>query len=212
MTFLKKIKLSALIPIGFILLVIIYTYPLIGLWGQIKPASYPESFEDTNAYLKSQNITGHIIYLPWQTYLTYNWTRHISADGRIANPINKVVEPLVITGPDEYGGYTELQKSITSCLNQTSITCLESLDVQYILTDKCSSYNDYAWIGSLGLDKDHEDSCIVSYKISNSHTIDRKIKIPMRFYIGSAISAITLGVLVYLLASNKPGKRVSHPK
>ena len=190
----KKKLISSIITIVFVALIILYTYPLIGLWGQVKSTSYPLSYENSNYYLTNNNIEGHIIYLPWQTYLTYNWTLNISSDGRIANPINKVIEPLIITGPDKYGPVSKIQDSVTKCLLNKSIECLENNSVQYVLKDKCAYFpHNYSWINESIV---HEDSCITIHEINNKNLIDRTIRPPLRFVVGCLISIIALIKLI----------------
>ena len=187
-----------LIPSIFIALILLYTYPLIGLWGQIKPAEYPQSYQETASFIDSQNITGHIIYLPWEGYLTYNWTVGTSPDGRIAVPINNLVKQIIIVYPGQWGGTNELQQNLTLCLNNQSISCLENRGVQYILNDRCASFpTHYSWIN---LSSVHSDSCIDIYQLNNKIRVDRTIHPPLRFIIGSLISLITLiGIIIYLV-------------
>lgn len=195
------------VVIIFIGAIILYTYPLIGLWGQIKPVEYPGSYQETNQFLNSQNLTGHIIYLPWEGYLTYTWTLGSSSDGRIAVPINKVVEPIIITSPGLWGGKNDLQQNITYCLTEQSVGCLENQSVQYIMKDKCAFYPTiYPWINETLV---YEDNCIQIYKINNKSVIDRSIHVPLRFIIGSSISLITLiGMIIYLILHSERYKKL----
>jgi hypothetical protein len=196
------IKATSIITIVFVILIILYTYPLIGLWGQVKTTSYPDDYTTLNTYLKQQNISGHVIYLPWQTYLTYNWTRNVSTDGRIANPINKVVEHIVLTGPDDYGGKTDIQEKIGRCIETKDIGCLEDESVEYIILDRCAYYPPHDWLDGSIL----ETSCISLYRLDPVSDAPKQ-RIPLRFIIGSAISLIALIVSVYLLAfQDRQGK------
>ena len=194
------------VPTIFVALIVLYTYPLIGLWGQVQPCDYPDSYQETNSFLLSHNISGHVIYVPWELYLTYNWTTGCNPDGRIANPINNVVEPVVITSPGQWGGKTNLSNNIGNCLNKNSTSCLEDLGVQYVLKDKCRiSYpNNYTFINNIV----HEDDCIEIYELNNSIDIDRSVKPPLRFIIGSIISLTTLiGIIVYLIIDTNKNKK-----
>lgn len=194
---------GAIVSFLFIAFVLIFTYPLINLHNQIQGTNYPESYKETNSYLESQNLTGHIIYLPWETYLTYTWTKNASPDGRIPVPINRLVKPIVQTGPTEWGAATEFQSDIEDCLNQNSTACLESLSVQYILLDSCAYFPDrYSFLNQTPIA--HQDSCITIYRLNPKTEIDRTIKVPARFIVGSIISLLTLIILIFMLAKKSP--------
>jgi hypothetical protein len=190
------------IPLLFIIGIITFTYPLIGLWGQIKPCDYPDSYQQTNSFLESNNLTGHVIYLPWEGYLTYNWTLGCSPDGRIATPINKIVKPIIQTSPGQWGRKTEFKNNISNCLAQKNTSCLKSQNVQYILKDRCALYPyNYDWLNQTPV---YNDSCIEIHELTPSKQIDRSIHVPIRFIIGSVISIITLiGMIIYLILNRK---------
>ncbi len=128
----------------FMVMLLTYTYPLIGLSHQIKPIEYPESYFEAAHFL--ENKTG-IIYIPWMDYLTYNWTENKTPDGRIANPVN-VIFHNVIKNPGPWGKQTELTINITRCLTNSSFKCLKKNKINYIVYDKCFKLTDkfYGWI------------------------------------------------------------------
>ncbi len=195
----KKLKRipAKLITISLIICIILYTYPLIGLGGQKSPAEYPSSYFETNNFLKNENIKGYLIYLPWESYLTYNWSLNTSPDGRIAVPINNVVGSNVLVSSGLWGAETEFTNNITNCLNNQSITCLEENNVQFVLFDKCAYYiTEYEWIKNSLV---HEDNCIKIYELYNKEEVSETV-IPFRFYMGACISAITLfGILTFII-------------
>jgi hypothetical protein len=191
----KEKIVSYTISTIFLILLLIYTYPLIGLWDQSKTTSYPDSYKEAESYLKERNITGHIIYLPWETYLTYNWSLNTSSDGRIANPINRIIKPIIITGPDEYSGKDQLQESIGNCLEIKSIDCLKNNAVQYVLKDRCAIYGGrYAFLNN----PQYRNSCIDIYEINDSKSAE-KPSIPIGFILGTSISLITLVFIIFHL-------------
>jgi hypothetical protein len=194
------------IPALFVAAIILFTYPLIGLWGQVHPTTYPPSYEQTNNYLKEQNLTGYIVYLPYYDYLTYNWTLRASPDGRIANPINKLVEPVVITNPGPWGANTVQTEALGRCIEAKNQSCLEANDVQFVLADHCyadDKHQDYAWLDN----NVRNDSCISIYELQNAHRVDRTTHVPLRFIIGTAISVLTLLCIVGYLAYGKNRRR-----
>ncbi|MFA5382548.1 MAG: hypothetical protein WC356_05230 [Candidatus Micrarchaeia archaeon] len=182
-------------------LIIIYNFPQIGLWGQLHPISYPESYSELNTYLKNIDETGHVMYLPLGTYFTYNWSKPAGLDGRIGNPINRVVEKFIITGSNEqdYGAKNELQTNLEVCLKNKNISCLEEQGIQYIILDDCAHFPDkYQWIRD-NLNKTHKDGCTEVYKTNTIVKVDKDLEIPLSFIIGSIISIITLLYLIFIL-------------
>jgi len=194
----KPLYLIALTSL-LVLFILAYTYPLIGLNNQIKPISYPNSYDQANDYLNQQSITGYIIYLPFENYLTYSWSKDSSSDGRIAVPIDQILKEPVIVGADRWGTADEITAKISNCISEKSISCLEQSNVQYILYDKCAYYPEsYSFITSSSTPV-YQNDCINLYKISNLSKV-KPFPVPPRFIIGISISLITLIVLViYLL-------------
>jgi hypothetical protein len=184
------------INVLFILLIILYTYPLIGLWGQVKSVEYPDSYKETNEFMNELNIEGNVIYLPWQTYLTYIWSQDVSSDGRIANPINKVIEHNIYTGSDRYGYTTRYQEQINHCLILNSKECLKESSVQYVMHDSCAFFNDeYKWIEQ---DPIFTNNCISIYELDEFTQPEPK-PFPFGFVLSSIISFTTLIIMVYSL-------------
>lgn len=184
------------IPLILVILFIIFlSFPLIGLNNQIKPVNYPNSYFEIDNYLSNKQINGNIIYLPWQTYLTYNWSLASSSDGRINVPINQIIKPPVITGPDTYGSETIKTYKISICLEKQSIDCLKENYVEYILLDKCSLYQeDYTYLTKNLSIKAYSNACIDVYKLDiNNKPYD---PIPIRFLISLLISLLTLLIII----------------
>lgn len=187
------------------LFIFVYTFPMIFLSNQITPVDYPLDYFSADSFLQNQQINGYIIYLPWQTYLTYNWTQTISSDGRIANPINAIIHNRVIQGSDRWGSNTKLTSSISECIEQKSIECLKSNNVEYIIKDTCTFYPDnYPWIS---YKKVYTGSCLLIYKLEITKPIETE-KIPLRFIIGTEISFISLIIMIYLLLKDKISNKV----
>jgi len=187
-------KLSILYIIFIIIFILLFSFPLLGLWNQQKEMQFPKDYYSIGNYLDNQEISGYIIYLPWQNYLTYNWTYGISGDGRIAIPINQIIKQRVIIGADEYGSETSLTINISKCLSNKNIVCLEKAGVEYIIKDKCVNFvENYSWL-SLPV---YENTCLSLYKLNNS--VVEKENVPLKFVIGVMISIITLLVLIVLL-------------
>lgn len=192
----NKFKLNNKITnIALIVFILVYSFPLIGLWNQVKPVNYPSSYDETNQFLLDENITGWLIYLPWEAYLTYDWSVNASSDGRISVPINYLVEPYVIVSPGSWGDQDEFSNNISECLEVQSVSCLENNNVQYVLRDDCTFYpNNYSWINNTLV---HKSDCLTLFELNSSKKVEYDI--PQRFIIGSLISLTTfIVILIYL--------------
>ncbi len=189
------------IYLSFIVLIIFYTFPLINLSGQIKPVIYPLSYEKSNNFLLSENIKGYIIYLPWEGYLTYNWTLNSTPDGRITVPINELIKIEILRSKGAWGTSDFLINNIENCLDNTNETCLENLGIQYILKDKCAEYPlSYTWINET---KVFEEGCLEIYKINNKTKISKKITASLRSIIGFIISFLTGITLLFVVLQKR---------
>ena len=195
-----KLTKNNLQRILVIALILITTLPLITI--PVTNTDYPESYEELNTYLNQQEINGHIIYLPWQQYLSYNWTKDTASDGRIGVPINEITNHPVIEGPDEYGGNSGIRLEISNCLNDKE--CLKDLGIQYIIKDNCALYPDkYEWLTN----PEYENNCIELYKIEGTK---QKQSIPLRFTFSIIISLLTFIYVVKQLLNKKQAKLQKH--
>ncbi|HRZ85584.1 MAG TPA: hypothetical protein P5277_02280 [Candidatus Paceibacterota bacterium] len=205
----NKLTFSILIAL-FLMFILCYTFPLAGLNNQLKPVKFTNSYYQVNDFLNRQNTeNSYIIYLPWQTYLTYNWTINSSSDGRIANPINSIIEKPVLQGPDRWGNDNSLTKPITDCINKKEVSCLENAGVSFIIKDKCAYYLDgYEWIDlSSRAEPVLNTDCLDIYKLNNKPIV--KPSVPLRFILGILISLLTLiGILFVLFVKSDKKQKI----
>jgi len=119
-------------------MILIYNYPQIGLHNQLHPISYPTCYSNLNTYLNTLPEDSKIIYLPWHIYMTYNWSIPAGIDGRVSNPINRVVDRYIITGvhPTDLGAITGQAAEIDECIKTKSVDCLREKQVGYVIFDK----------------------------------------------------------------------------
>lgn len=191
-------KLKFLPTLLIIILIILFSFPLINLNNQIHSVSYPKDYSELNSFFNSKQVNAKIIYLPWQNYLTYNWTINSSPDGRISVPINSLVKQKILIGPDTWGAESSLTLPISQCLKQNNLSCLEQNHVQFIIHDKCSFYQDnFIKNSSLSLaPKAFSNPCLDVYELS---TQPFNQPIPLRFTIGIIMSILTLIILIIFL-------------
>ncbi|MEK6800967.1 MAG: hypothetical protein AABY05_03465, partial [Nanoarchaeota archaeon] len=192
----KRGKIFALVfTILVVLLVIGSSFVLIGLHGQVKNTEYPESYFALNEFLNGLDLQGKLIYLPWESYLSYNWTREASSDGRIAVFANEFMDKEVIEGPDEYGGNNDFRREVSGCLEIKNKSCLKEIGVEYVLEDKCAVYSErYDWFEG---ERKFESECVDVYYIGG---VAEKKEIPGRFLISLfvSVSAFVYSIFVIL--------------
>ena len=189
--------------IGLITLIFGLNFTMINLNGQVRNVEYPKSYQKINEFFNNKEVVGKIIYLPWQGYLSYSWSRNVSSDGRIGAFINGIIDKGVISGPDEYGGNSGFRLEVSSCLNEKSKECLKEKGVEYAMHDKCAYYpDDYFWLKSE--EKVFESECVDVYYIRG---LSEKNKVPLRFILSVIISVLTLAYIVFVLGSGRLHKR-----
>lgn len=180
--------LGIFVVIGLIALIFGLNFTMINLNNQVKNTEYPASYQEVNEFFNNQNITGKIIYLPWQGYLSYNWSQNVSKDGRIGVFANGIIDKGMISGPDEYGGNNGFRLKISDCLNNENKDCLKENGIEYVMHDKCAYYPDnYSWLDNFG--KAFSSECADVYYIGG---VGEKEKMPIRFILGLIISILTL--------------------
>ena len=187
----RNVKIGILFLL-FAIFIVCFTYPLIGLHHQLRPMEYPQEYTHLDTYLEQHPTSGYAIYLPWQLYLTYTWSKNSSSDGRIAVPMNRIVHRPVIIGPDEYGAENELSSSISFCLEIENLECLKEMGVSTIIKDVCTGYpENYTWINST---ETFNEGCLHVYEYSSAEISSPSI--PGRFILGLMIS---VGLVIYFL-------------
>lgn len=199
----KNKSTKIIINTCLVLLIFGLTFPMINMGNQLRHQEYPQEYFQLNDYLNSQQIQGDIIFLPWEGYLTYNWSRNVSSDGRIGAFANAIMDNPVLTGPDTYGGNTGRRLEVSKCLNNESIDCLENLGVEYVIYDNCALYqNKYEWLRQGP--KEFQGECTELYNIQG---FKERTKIPFRFIVTFIISLISFVLAIYLLVNGQSHKK-----
>jgi hypothetical protein len=54
-----------------------------GLWGQVKPVFYPNSWQETKNYLQERRAKA--LFLPWHGYMSFGWDDNLI----LANPVKR---------------------------------------------------------------------------------------------------------------------------
>jgi hypothetical protein len=138
---------------GAVLLPLLYvsTMPL-GFAGQLKAVNYPSSWYSYQDSLKQHAIAGKILFLPWNEYMSYNFTPRI-----IANPAPDFFSASVISGTNaQFGGLDDPTPTPTSEFIESDILAhttqinlgvkMAKLHIQYILLADGYDVNQYGWL------------------------------------------------------------------
>jgi hypothetical protein len=186
---------SFFVLILFLIVVVSINFNMINFGGQLKNVNYPESYYNVNDFFNEREVVGYIVFLPFEGYLTYNWSLNVSSDGRVGSFVNGIIERGVVSGPDEYGGNSGVRLKISNCLKSEDKSCLREIGVEYIMHDVCSYYPDsYEWLSDF--ESVFSDGCVSVYYIGG--VVDEG-KIPLRFIIGVLISLISLVFVILRL-------------
>ena len=184
--------------IGLIVLVFGLNFTMINLHGQVKNVEYPSSYSEVNEFFNNIEIGGKIIYLPWQGYLSYSWTKDVSSDGRIGAFANGIVEKGVVTGPDEFGGNNGFRMEVSKCLEEKNKDCLKKIGVGHIMHDKCAYYSEnYSWLGD---EEIFSNECVDVYSVGG---ISEEMKVPFRFILSLIVSVLTLVGIIFALENKR---------
>lgn len=203
----KKI-LKILMITGLIALILGLNFTMINLNGQVRNTEYPSDYFEANEFLNNQEINGKMIYLPWEGYLTYSWSRNVSYDGRIGVFLNGIIEKGVATGPDRYGGNQGFRLDISECLDKKDSDCLKEKGVEYLIHDSCAIYpENYTWLK----DKQSvfQNECLEIYNLGGK---SEDTKVPLRFLVSLLLSITTLGYLLSVLVNRKHHRVPQEPQ
>lgn len=192
--------------LGFAFIIVAFNYPMLGLWGQLGSVSYPESYEAASDFIGALDARGHIVYFPFYDYLTYTWSSGAGPDGRLANPINRVIRDDVVTNPGPWGARSSLVEGIGSCIAEKSTPCLEGLGIEYIIYDSCfigstSAWQEYSFVESG--EKLYAKGCISVYRLASPGADKEIASPPARLWLGICISIASLAGIAYLIKSGK---------
>jgi len=121
--------------------------------GQIKSVNYPRDWYEVNEFIaKEINCKTKILFLPWHSYMNFNWAGKI-----IANPAPKFFNCPVIYGQNmEFGGIfghnadldeREVEKWVLN-VGRTNLLEENKLNINYIILAKEVDWQNYLWLGN----------------------------------------------------------------
>jgi hypothetical protein len=140
---------------GALLLVVILFTPTMywGFGGQLKARQYPDDWQRMNQLLSKQPGEGHVLFLPWHQYMSFDFAGRI-----IANPTEQYFDKSIIASHDPEIGNIKPEAdrthdAIHELLKQDKppddfAQKLAKHNIQFILLAKEFDYKDYRFLES----------------------------------------------------------------
>lgn len=150
-------KLFLVIPALFLILPVIYTYPM--LWGfggylRVTP-DYPKDWYEVNEFLNADKADFKVLFLPWHQYMHFSFVGKV-----IANPAKDFFDKPVIQGDNiEFGPiYTQVRKPSSIYIEKNFVKAapnvtdmgkkLIPLKVKYVILAKEVDFQKYSYLDS----------------------------------------------------------------
>ena len=140
-----------------LILPILYTLPLFGLWGQMPSTTYPADWTKVRAMIDEDKSDFNILVLPWHMYLEFPWLQNRSK--RLANPASNFFSQPTLTGDN-----LEIEGSSSNSSNPVSAyveavlkqgnevrdmgKLIAPLNTRYIVLFKAADINAYGYLAS----------------------------------------------------------------
>lgn len=139
---------------GVLVLPLVYTFPMIGLAGQVQTTDFPSEWHDVRAVLRADQDDFHVLFLPWHMYMVYDWLPN--RDKSLANPAPLFFGTDVIAGDNiEFGTFSQSVEPISRYV-EFLISRSEDLDnfgeliaplnIRYVILVNEADYEDYAFL------------------------------------------------------------------
>lgn len=184
---LSKIKKGfklAVVSSLLLILPFIYTPTIFGgFWGQLKPASYPQSWERIDDVLNQDKENFLVLFFPWHQYMKFNFSNNMV----IANPAQQFFDKPVIASQNyetvplythddrpealHVDGLLRIEKEGVNLLGDNVAEKpdwgrdLAVVDIKYIILSKDPGWTDYLFLDeSPRLTKIFEDETIILYQ------------------------------------------------
>jgi hypothetical protein len=138
----------------FILVPLVYVSTMLfGFGGQLKPVNYPASWYAFDSYLSIHPASGKLLFLPWNEYMSYDFSPRI-----IANPAPQFFyQASVIAGTDaQFGNVYQSTATPTTLFVENQILkkayqtnlgiSLSKIHVQYVLLAAGYDYAQYGFL------------------------------------------------------------------
>lgn len=140
-----------------LILPVLYTLPLFGLWGQMPSTTYPADWTKVRAMMDEDKSDFNILVLPWHMYLEFPWLENRSK--RLANPASNFFTQPTLTGDN-----LEIEGSSSNSSNPVSAyieavlkqgdevrdmgKLIAPLNARYIVLFKAADVNTYNYLAT----------------------------------------------------------------
>ncbi len=137
------------------LLPLLYTFPMVGLAGQVRPTDFPDEWYHVREMLHDDEDDYNVLFLPWHMYMSYSWLPN--RDNNLANPASYFFGSNVIAGDNiEFGIPTQSVNPVSQYVEfllshaeevDNLGELLAPLNVRYVFLAKESDYETYDFLG-----------------------------------------------------------------
>ena len=133
---------------------LVYTFPMLGLAGQVRPVDFPSDWYQVRETLRADKDDYNILFLPWHMYMTYSWLPN--REKTLANPARYFFGSNVIAGDNiefdvptqsvnPVSRYVELLLSNAEQVDNLG-ELLALLNVRYVILAHESDYETYVFL------------------------------------------------------------------
>jgi hypothetical protein len=144
-------------PAGVLILIvpIVYTLPILGSWGQLRPTDFPADWKQVRSILNDDPGDYNVLVLPWHMYMVFDWLPNRMK--QLANPA-----PNFFSQPTISGDNVEILPSFSNSSNpvskyvETLMENMDSLDgfgrlvaplnARYVVLYKVGDYESYSFL------------------------------------------------------------------
>ncbi|MFA5985912.1 MAG: hypothetical protein WC819_01015 [Parcubacteria group bacterium] len=155
------------------ILPVIFSFSVIrGMHEYFTPHDFPLAWQSARVYLQSQQSDGKILFLPWHSYMKFDF-----AGKNITNPAKAYFGKNVISGNNvEFGGvYSNFTDAQTQTIQRYVLGAGEgadfhgdmvSLGIETIIVAKVEDWQTYVWMGdAIGVQKVMENDALIIYRV-----------------------------------------------
>lgn len=181
---------------------LVYSYPMFGFHGQLKPTDYPQEWYEVNDHLNEDEDDFNVLILPWHMYMDYSWLPN--KDKRLMNPAQRFFDKPAICGDNiEVGSIYSQSTNPTSNYvdfvleNGDAIEnlgeLLAPLNVKYVVLLHEADYEEYGFLAQQrDLEVELEKGSLTLFK--NQHSTARAYGVDSVIHISTLEEYVELSV------------------
>jgi len=139
----------------FAFVILVYSFPLFGTWGQLRPTEFPPDWYEVRAVLNADEEDYSVLVLPWHMYLDFSWLPNSSK--KLVNPAPSFFSQTTISGDNievsaNFSDSSNPQsKYLEALLRQGELvqdfgSLIAPLNAKYVILYKDADYESYRFL------------------------------------------------------------------